>query len=99
MNTLLSISFIVNNPTGSTAHVVYVETNGLFADFSVQSSTHEIVGNNVINIGYVPAGAEVVSVELLSPNRPGTFSYTISLRFQEMAAPISRNLSIQVRES
>jgi hypothetical protein len=99
MNTLLSIGFIVNNPTGSAAHVAYIETNGLFVDFSVQSSTHEVVGGNVINIGYVPSGAEVVSVELLSPNRAGAFSYTIILRFHEMTAPISQNLSIQVRGS
>jgi hypothetical protein len=96
MNTLMSISFTISNPTESTAHGAYIETEGLFADFAVQSSTYEINGN-VINIGDVASGTKVVFIDLLSPDRTGTFTYTIALNFQEMTAPVTKGITILVR--
>jgi hypothetical protein len=96
MNTLMSISFTISNPTESTAHGAYIETEGLFADFAVQSSTYEINGN-VINIGDVASGTKVVFIDLLSPDSAGTFTYTIALNFQEMTAPVTKGITILVR--
>jgi hypothetical protein len=98
MNTPISVSFTISNPTGSTAHGVYIETEGLFADFAVQSSTYEIDGN-VINIGDVPSGTTIVSIDLVSPDKAGAFTYTISLNFQEMTAPVTKGMTILVRGS
>jgi hypothetical protein len=95
-NTPISISFTISNPTDSTAHGAYITTDGLFADFPVQSSTYEIDGN-VINVRDAPSGTTVVSVDLLSPDRAGTFTYTIALNFQEMTAPVTKTLTILVR--
>jgi hypothetical protein len=86
----------ISNPTDSTAHGAYITTDGLFADFPVQSSTYEIDGN-VINVRDAPSGTTVVSVDLLSPDRAGTFTYTIALNFQEMTAPVTKTLTILVR--
>jgi hypothetical protein len=96
MSTPMSISFTISNPTDSIAHGAYIETEGLFADFAVQSSTYEINGN-VINIGDVPSGTTIVFIDLLSPDRAGAFTYTIALNFQEMTAPVTKGITILVR--
>jgi hypothetical protein len=98
MNTPISVSFTISNPTGSTAHGAYITTEGLFADFAVQSSAYEINGN-VINIGDVPSGTTIVSIDLVSPDKAGAFTYTIALNFQEMTAPVTKGITILVRGS
>ena len=96
MNSELSISFTINNPTSFTANGVYLETSGLFSDFALQSSTHEITGS-VIDIGEVSSGVTIVSVGVLSPDRARTNTNTITLNFQEMAIPITKSITISVR--
>jgi hypothetical protein len=96
MNTPISVSFTISNPTESTAHGAYITTEGLFADFAVQSSTYEINGN-VINMGDVPSGTTIVFIDLVSPDSAGTFTYTIALNFQEMTAPVTKGITILVR--
>ena len=96
MNSELSISFTISNPTAFTANNVYIETSGLFSDFALQSSTHQATGS-VINIGEVASGVTVVNVELTAPNRAGTYEYATVLNFQEMENPLTRSLTISVR--
>jgi hypothetical protein len=96
MNSDLSISFTINNPTSFTANGVYLETEGLLSDFSLQSSTHEIVGS-VINIGEVSSGIIIVNVDVMAPSRTRTFSNIITLNFQEMINPLTESITISVR--
>lgn len=96
MNSELSISFTINNPTSFIANGVYLETEGLLSDFSLQSSTHEIVGS-VINIGEVSSGITIVNIDVIAPNRARTFSNTITLNFQEMINPLTESITISVR--
>lgn len=94
-NTLCTIDFTVINPTTATAHGATIQANILFADFVIQSSTHEVLGN-VINIGDVPPGTTIVSLELSSPDKPGTVVDTVTLLFQEMTDPVTQQVSISV---
>ena len=96
MNSELSISFTINNPTTFTANGVYLETSGLFSDFTLQSSTHELTGS-VIDIGAVSSGVTIVSVGVLSPDRARTNTNTVTLNFQEMTTPITKSITISVR--
>ena len=96
MNSELSISFTISNPTAFTANGVYIETSGLFSDFTLQSCTHETTGS-VINIGQVPSGITVVSVNLLAPDRVRVFTNTVVLNFQEMLNPLTESVTISVR--
>jgi len=98
MNSELSISFTITNPTVYTANGVYIETSGLFTDFTLQSTTHPTTGS-VINIGEAISGVTIVNVELTAPDRAGTYSYTVALNFQEMENPLIRTLTIMVRGS
>ena len=96
MNSELSITFTITNPTTFTANSVYLETSGLFSDFTLQSSTHDTTGS-VINIREVPSGVTVVSVELTAPDRARTLTNTVALNFQEMATAITKSVTISVR--
>ena len=96
MNSELSISFTINNPTAFIANGVYLETGGLLSDFSLQSSTHEVVGS-VINIGEVSSGITIVSIEIIAPSRARTLTNTVTLNFQEMASPLTETITISVR--
>ena len=96
MNSELSISFTISNPTAFTANSVYIETSGLFSDFALQSSTHQATGS-VLNIGEVASGVTIVNVELTAPDRAGTYEYVTVLNFQEMENPLTRSLTISVR--
>ena len=95
MNTKITISFTITNPTELTAHDVAIQTNVLFEYFSIVSFTHNVTGN-VIKIGDVPQGTTVSSLELISPQRPRDIHDTITLTFQEMTQPISQEISISV---
>ena len=96
MNSELIITFTITNPTTFTANTVYLETSGLFSDFTLQSSTHDTTGS-VINIGEVRSGVTVVSVELVAPDRARTLTNTVALNFQEMASPVTKSVTISVR--
>lgn len=77
------------------AHDVIIQTNSLFEDFGLISSTHERNGNTIIISTVVP-GTTVCSLELLSPSRPTEFGDTIGLTFTEMTEQITQNISILV---
>ena len=94
-NTLCTVSFTVINPTSATAHGATIQANTLFADFAIQASTHEVVGN-VITIGDIPPGTTIVSLELSTPSKPGTVTDTVNLQFQEMTAPVTQEITISV---
>lgn len=96
MNTIITISFTIINPTVSTAHGAAIQADVLFANFEIQSSTHEVVGNVVV-IGDAPPGTTIVSLDLLAPNRAGVVTDTVSLLFQEMTTPITQKITISVR--
>jgi hypothetical protein len=94
-NTLFTIDFTVINPTNAIAHGATIQANILFADFLIQSSTHEVVGN-VIKIGDVPSGTTIISLQVLSPSKPGTVVDTASLLFQERSAPVTQQITISI---
>lgn len=96
MNSELSITFTITNPTTFTANAVYLETSGLFSDFTLQSSTHDTTGS-VINIGEVPSGVTFVSVELTAPDRAKTLTNIVALNFQEMVTSVTKSVTVSVR--
>ena len=96
LNTLCTVEFTVTNPTNATAHGATIQANILFGDFVIQSSTHEVVGN-VIKIGDVAAETIIISLQLLSPSKPGTVVDTVSLLFQEMTEPVTQQVTISIR--
>ena len=96
INTRVTVSFTVINPTTATAHGATIQAPVLLANFVIQSSTHNIVGN-VINIGDVPPGTTIASLELSTPNKAGTVTGTVSLLYQESTAPVTQEISISVR--
>jgi len=96
MNTKVTVSFTVINSKTATAHGATIQAPILLSNFAVQSSTHNVVGN-VINIGDVPPGTTIASLELLTPNKAGTVADTVSLLFQESTAPVTQEVSISVR--
>ena len=91
-----AVNFTVINPTSATAHGSTIQANVFFADFLIQSCTHEVVGN-VINVGDVPPGSTIVSLNLSTPGKPGTVTDTVSLLYQETTTPITQGISISVR--
>jgi hypothetical protein len=96
MNTSISISFTITNPTGATAHGAVIQTNVLFQSLIVQSTTHPVVGN-LISVGEVPPGTTIVSLQLLTPDKPTEINDTISLIYQEMADPVTRQITISIK--
>jgi predicted PurR-regulated permease PerM len=96
MSSELGITFTINNPTSLVAHGVYLETNGLLSDFSLVSSTHEVVGS-VVNIGEVPSGITIVSIDVIAYSRPQTSSNTVTLNYQEMTNPITETIMISIK--
>lgn len=96
MNSQFSVSFTINNPTVFTATGVYLDTDDLFYDFNLQTSTHERTGS-IITLGEVSPGATVVTVNLISTDRARTFTNTITLTFQEMTNPLTESIVISIR--
>ena len=95
MNSQFSVSFTINNPTTFIATGVYLDTDNLFYDFELQTSTHDRAGS-IITLGDVSSGVTVVTVNLLSTDR-ATFTNTITLNFQEMINPITESIVISIR--
>ena len=96
MNTKVTVSFTIINPTTATAHGATIQAPVLLSNFVIQSSTHNVVGN-VINIGDVPPGTTIVSLELSTPSKAGLVTDTVNLLYQESTAPVIQELSISVR--
>lgn len=95
MNTKIIMTFTITNPTEYTAHDVVVQTNVLFEQFNAVSTTYERTGN-AIEIGDVPSGTIIVSLELTAPSKPQQMGDTITLTFKEMNEPITQEISISV---
>jgi len=95
MSTVITMTFTITNPTEYTAHDVIIQTNVLFQDLEVISSTHEIIGN-VIEIGDVHSGTTISSLELRAPSKPRQIDDTITLTYQEVNEIISHQISISV---
>ncbi len=95
-NEEITISFIIGNPSDHTAHGAVIQTETLFEYFTIVSSTHKVVGN-VIEVGDIPPGTTIVSLELKAPNKSSDVEDTVTLTFQEMDQPVTENISISVR--
>ena len=95
MNTKITMTFTITNPTEYTAHDVVVQTNVLFEQFNAVSTTYERTGN-AIEIGDVPSGTIIVSLELTAPSKPQQMGDIITLTFKEMNDPITQEISISV---
>lgn len=94
-NATFTFSVTVTNPTELVAHGAVIQTNVLFQEFTVLSSTHAVTGN-IVTLGDVAMGTVIVSVELLAPDMPGTVTDTISLIFAEAEAAQTEGISITV---
>jgi hypothetical protein len=94
MNTVITITFTITNPTEYTAHDVVIQTNLLFQDLEIVSSTHQITGN-VIEIGEV-SETTINSLQLRAPSKPKQIDDTITLTFKEINEPITQQISISV---
>lgn len=94
MNTVITMTFTITNPTEYTAHDVVIQTNVLFQDLEILSSTHQITGN-VIEIGEV-SETTINSLQLRAPSKPMQIDDTITLTFKEMNEPITQQISISV---
>ena len=95
MNTQITMTFSLTNPTQYIAHDVIIQTNTLFETFELTTSTHTVTGN-IIEINDVSPGTKVISVKLIASNKPGEISDTIALIFNEMDNPITQNIAISV---
>lgn len=91
----ITISFTILNPTEYTAHNVSIQAGTLFKYFSLKSSTHEVIGN-VINVGDVPKGSVICSLELISPRKPTEIHEIVSLIYLEMERTIDQKIDIVV---
>lgn len=97
MSTAITISFTIVNPTGTTVHGATIQANVLFTSFIVQpSSTHQVIGN-VVNIGDVPPGTTIVSMDLIAPSRAGIVTDTVSLLCEEISTPITQEIEITIK--
>jgi hypothetical protein len=97
MSAEITISFTIVNPTGTTVHGATIQANVLFTSFSVQpSSTHQVIGN-VVNVGEVPPGTTIVSMDLIAPSRAGIVTDTVSLLCEEILTPITQEIEITIK--
>lgn len=94
MSTSITLTFTITNPTEYTAHDAVIQTNELLQKFSVESSTHTIVGN-AIQVGNV-SDTTICSLKLMSPTKPAQIDDTATLTFKEMDEPITRQILISV---
>ena len=95
MNTEITITFSLTNPTQYTAHDTFIQTSTLFEIFQITSSTHTVT-ENIIEINDVPTGTTIISIKLITSNKPGDISDTIALIFNEMNQPTTQTISISV---
>ena len=95
MNTEITMTFSITNPTEYIAHDVVIQTNVLFEYFNVTSSTHKVTGN-VVEIGDISPGTTVSSLNLVASSKPGEIRDTITLIFKEMTEQIIQEISISV---
>ena len=95
MNTEITMTFSITNPTEYIAHDVVIQTSILFEYFNLVSSTHEVIGN-AIEINDISQGTTISSLSLVASNRPGEMRETIILIFNEMTEQLTQDVSISV---
>jgi hypothetical protein len=95
MNTEITLTFSIINPTQYIAHDVVIQTSILFDYFNVISSTHTVTGH-AIELEDIPSGTTICSLTLMSSNRPGEVRETIILIFNEMTEKITEEVSISI---
>jgi hypothetical protein len=94
-NSLLNVSFTIQNPTEYVAHGAAIQADVLFQQFTIVSSSHEVTANT-ITLGDVPKGTVIVLLELRAPDLPGPVNDTIKLVFAEASVPPTRGITITV---
>ena len=95
MNTEITITFSITNPTDYVAHDVVIQTSVLFEYFNLIFSTHKVTGH-AIEINEILKGTTISSLTLVSANRPGEIRETIFLIFNEMTEQITQDVSISI---
>ena len=95
MNSTITITFTISNPSTQTAHSAVLETNSLFQVFQLVSST-PVVGN-IINVGDVPQGNTIITLQLISPKQSREFSDTVTLIYQEATSQVTQSINISIR--
>jgi hypothetical protein len=95
MNTEITVTFSITNPTEYTAHDAVIQTNILFDYFNVVSSTHTVTGH-AIELNDISPGTTICSLNLVSSNKPGEVRETIILIFSEMTEQITKDVLISI---
>lgn len=95
MNTEITITFSITNPTESVAHDVVIQTSSLFDYFSVLSTTHTVTGA-AIEVGDISSGTTICSVTLIASNRPEEVRETMILIFNEMTEQVTKDVAISI---
>ncbi len=95
-NSKITVTFTIINSASATAHGVTIQAPSLLSSFTVQSTTSNIVGN-AIEVGEVPQGTTIVSLELTTPTKPSTVTDTATLLYQESTTPLTQQISISIR--
>ncbi len=95
MNSEITMTFSITNPTVYTAHDVVIQTSMLFEYFNVISSTHTVIGN-AIELNDIPQGTTISSLNLVASNRPVEIRETIILIFNEMTEQITKEVAISI---
>lgn len=90
-----TVTFTIINPTETTVHDVTIHLSMLLEQFSVESSSHKLVGN-VIEVGEAPPGTIICQLNLISPTKPTKAHETVTLTYREMSKPITQEIEIAV---
>ncbi|MCD6504586.1 hypothetical protein J7K52_04330 [Candidatus Bathyarchaeota archaeon] len=90
-----TVTFTIINPTETTVHDVTIHLSMLLEQFSVESSSHKLVGN-VIEVGEAPPGTMICQLNLISPTKPTKAHETVTLTYREMSKPITQEIEIAV---
>lgn len=96
LDSQISLTFTVINPSSITYKNTVIQTNNIFQSFTVISSTNP-VNANIINVGDFPPGTTAVTLQLRAPNHPGTFTDTATLIYQGIQNQLTQQITITVR--
>lgn len=95
MNSEITMTFSITNPTEYIAHDAVIQTSTLFEYFNVISSTHTVTGH-AIELNDIASGTTICSLNLMSSNRPIEVREIITLVFNEMTEQITKEVSISI---
>ena len=96
LNSQIALTFTIINPSSLTYKNAVIQTNTLFQSFTVLSST-DTINANIIEIGDLSPGTTTVTLQLGAPNRPGTFTDTATLIYQNIQNELTQQIAITVR--